>query len=45
MESYGIHAILTIKSHQTQWHLLGIHELLAIKPHQIQWNLMGSIKI
>ena len=38
MESYGIHAILPIKSHQTQWNLMGIHEILAIKFHQTQWN-------
>ena len=42
METYGAHAILTIKSHQTQWNHIGIHEILAIKCHQIQWNLMGS---
>ena len=45
IESCGIHEILAIKSHQTQWNLVGPHAILAIKSHQIHWNLIGTHEI
>ena len=45
MESYGIHEVLAIKFHQTQWNLMVIHEIFAIKSHPTQWNLVGSMLV
>jgi hypothetical protein len=43
VDSYGIHEVLAIKSHQIHWNH-GIHEDLAIKSHQIQWKQSNLIK-
>ena len=43
MESYGVHEVLAIKSHQTQWNLMGPWDFSnQISPNS--WNLMGSMK-